>query len=294
MDFETLKSSSSGFDKLTKALEQNLNPEDQSNKNKYQDDRFWKPELDKTGNGYAVIRFLPAVEGEELPWQRVWSHAFQDKGGWYIENSLTTLNQKDPVSEENTRLWNTGVDSDKEIARKRKRKLSYYANILIVSDPKHPENEGQVKLFKFGKKIFDKITEAMQPAFEDEAAINPFDFWKGANFKLKIRKVDGYWNYDKSEFETPTVVASDDNAIKEIWAKQYALKPFLAPDNFKTYDELKEKLNRVLAGTRNAETVDKTSLPPQSNGKAKSMNDSVDASDDDDTMSYFSKLAEDE
>ena len=294
MDFETLKSSSSNFDKLTKALESNLNPEDQTNKNKYQDDRFWKPELDKTGNGYAVIRFLPAVEGEELPWQRVWSHAFQDKGGWYIENSLTTLNQKDPVSEENTRLWNTGVDSDKEIARKRKRKLSYYANIFIVSDPKHPENEGQVKLFKFGKKIFDKITEAMQPAFEDEAAINPFDFWKGANFKLKIRKVDGYWNYDKSEFETPTVVASDDNAIKELWAKQYALKPFLAPDNFKTYDELKEKLNRVLAGTRNAETVDKTSLPPQSNGKAKSMNDSVDASDDDDTMSYFSKLAEDE
>ena len=163
MDFESLKSSSSGFDKLTKALETNLNPEDQSNKNKYQDDRFWKPELDKTGNGYAVIRFLPAIEGEELPWQRVWSHAFQDKGGWYIENSLTTLSQKDPVSEENTRLWNTGVDSDKEIARKRKRKLSYYSNILVVSDPKHPENEGKTFLFKFGKKIFDKITEAMQP-----------------------------------------------------------------------------------------------------------------------------------
>jgi len=294
MDFETLKSSSSNFDKLTKALETNLNTEDQSNKNKYQDDRFWKPELDKTGNGYAVIRFLPAVEGEELPWQRVWSHAFQGPGGWYIENSLTTLNQKDPVSEENTRLWNTGVDSDKEIARKRKRKLSYYSNILVVSDPKHPENEGKVFLFKFGKKIFDKITEAMQPAFEDEAAINPFDFWKGANFKLKIRKVDGYWNYDKSEFETPTTVASDDNAIKEIWAKQYALKPFLAADNFKTYDELKEKLNRVLAGARKTETVDNADLPPQSNGSAKSMNDSVDASDDDDTMSYFSKLAEDE
>jgi hypothetical protein len=294
MDFETLKSSSSNFDKLTKALESNLNPEDQSNKNKYQDDRFWKPELDKTGNGYAVIRFLPAVEGEELPWQRVWSHAFQGPGGWYIENSLTTLNQKDPVSEENTRLWNTGVDSDKEIARKRKRKLSYYSNILVVSDPKHPENEGKVFLFKFGKKIFDKITEAMQPAFEDEAAINPFDFWKGANFKLKIRKVDGYWNYDKSEFETPTDVATDDNAIKEIWAKQYALKPFLAADNFKTYDELKEKLNRVLAGARKTETVDNADLPPQSNGSAKSINNSVDASDDDDTMSYFSKLAEDE
>jgi hypothetical protein len=295
MDFEALKQSSSNFDKLTKAIEANLGSENkEQNKSKYQDDRFWKPELDKTGNGYAVIRFLPAVAGEELPWQRVWSHAFQGPGGWYIENSLTTLNQKDPVSEENTRLWNTGVDSDKEIARKRKRKLSYYSNILVVSDPKHPENEGKVFLFKFGKKIFDKITEAMQPAFEDEAAINPFDFWKGANFKLKIRKVDGYWNYDKSEFETPTTVASDDNAIKEIWAKQYALKPFLAADNFKTYDELKEKLNRVLAGARKTETVDNADLPPQSNGSAKSMNDSVNASDDDDTMSYFSKLAEDE
>src|SRR6056300_315425 len=294
MDFETLKSSSSNFDKLTKALEQNLAPEDQSNKNKYQDDRFWKPDLDKTGNGYAVIRFLPSVEGEDLPWQRIWSHAFQDKGGWYIENSLTTLSQKDPVSEENTRLWNTGVDSDKEIARKRKRKLSYYSNILVVSDPKHPENEGKVFLYKFGKKIFDKITEAMQPAFYDEAAINPFDFWKGANFKLKIRKVDGYWNYDKSEFEGVSALAESDDKIKEVWSKQHALKPFLAADNFKTYDELKEKLNRVLSGARKTETVDNADLPPQSNGSAKSMNDSVDASDDDDTMSYFSKLAEDE
>ena len=294
MDFETLKSSSSNFDKLTKALETNLNPEDQSNKNKYQDDRFWKPELDKTGNGYAVIRFLPAVQGEDLPWQRVWSHAFQGPGGWYIENSLTTLNQKDPVSEENTRLWNTGVDSDKEIARKRKRKLSYYSNILVVSDPKHPENEGKVFLYKFGKKIFDKITEAMQPAFEDEAAINPFDFWKGANFKLKIRKVDGYWNYDKSEFEGVSAVAENDDKIKSIWSTQHALKPFLAADNFKTYDELKEKLNRVLSGARKTETVAVADLPPQQNGAVKSMNDSPAASEDDDTMSYFSKLAEDE
>ena len=297
MDFETLKSSSSGFDKLTKALEQNLNPEDQSNKNKYQDDRFWKPELDKTGNGYAVIRFLPAVSGEELPWQRVWSHAFQDKGGWYIENSLTTLNQKDPVSEENTRLWNTGVDSDKEIARKRKRKLSYYSNILIVSDPKHPENEGKVFLFKFGKKIFDKITEAMQPAFEDEAAINPFDFWKGANFKLKIRKVDGYWNYDKSEFEAVSQVAESDDKIKEIWSKQYPLKPFLAPDNFKTYDELKEKLNRVITGTQTTTTVDDVDLPPQTSTTSVEMpkvNESKPASDEDDTLDYFSKLADED
>jgi hypothetical protein len=297
MDFETLKRSSSNFDKLTKALEQNLAPEDQSNKNKYQDDRFWKPELDKTGNGYAVIRFLPAIEGEDLPWQRVWSHAFQDKGGWYIENSLTTLGHKDPVSEENTRLWNTGVDSDKEIARKRKRKLSYYSNILIVSDPKHPENEGKVFLFKFGKKIFDKITEAMQPAFDDEKPINPFDFWKGANFKLKIRKVDGYWNYDKSEFEGVTALAESDDKIKEVWSKQHALKPFLDPSNFKSYEELKEKLHRVITGDRNASTVENANLPPQINGKAKSdtVNSKPELSDDDDdTLSYFSKLAEEE
>jgi len=298
MDFETLKSSASNFDKLTNALEANANPEDnKSNKNKYQDDRLWKPELDKTGNGYAVIRFLPAAEGEEMPWQRVWTHAFQDKGGWFIENSLTTLNQKDPVSEENTRLWNTGVDSDKEIARKRKRKLSYYANILVVSDPKHPENEGQVKLFKFGKKIFDKIAETMNPAFEDEKPINPFDFWKGANFKLKIRKVDGYWNYDKSEFESVSQVAEDDASIKAIWAKQYPLKPFVDPSNFKTYDELKEKLIRTITGTQNTTTVDKTDLPPATENVVKSQevkSSPTSDNDEDDTLSYFSKLAEED
>jgi hypothetical protein len=296
MDFEALKQSSSNFDKLTKAIEANLGSENkEQNKSKYQDDRFWKPELDKTGNGYAVIRFLPAVEGEDLPWQRVWSHAFQDVGGWYIENSLTTLGQKDPVSEENTRLWNTGLDSDKEIARKRKRKLSYYANVLVQSDPKHPENEGKVFLFKFGKKIFDKITEAMQPAFEDEKPVNPFDFWKGANFKLKIRKVDGYWNYDKSEFEAVSPVAEDDEKIKSIWKQQHALKPFLDPSNFKTYDELKEKLNRTITGVRSTTTADKVDLPPQNNSSVKSNEvASTSASDDDDTLSYFSKLAEEE
>jgi len=295
MDFEALKQSSSNFDKLTKAIEANLGSENKDqNKSKYQDERFWKPELDKTGNGYAVIRFLPAVEGEDLPWQRVWSHAFQDVGGWYIENSLTTLGQKDPVSEENTRLWNTGLDSDKEIARKRKRKLSYYANILVQSDPKHPENEGKVFLFKFGKKIFDKITEAMQPAFEDEKPVNPFDFWKGANFKLKIRKVDGYWNYDKSEFEAVSPLAEDDEKIKSIWKQQHALKPFLAPDNFKTYDELKEKLNRTITGVRSTTTADKIDLPSESAPSVKSTEAPSPASDDDDTLSYFSKLAEEE
>jgi len=298
MDFESLKSSASNFDKITKALEASTEkPESSGNKsNKYQDDRIWKPELDKTGNGYAVIRFLPATSGEEMPWQRVWSHAFQDKGGWYIENSLTTMNQKDPVSEENTRLWNTGVDSDKEIARKRKRKLSYYSNIFVVSDPKHPENEGKVFIFKFGKKIFDKITEAMQPAFDDETPINPFDFWKGANFKLKIRKVDGYWNYDKSEFESVSQIKESDDDIKNIWSKQYPLNPFVDPSNFKTYDELKEKLNRVIMGQRNTETVENVDLPPQSTTSVPSSSDvkSKPASDDDDTLSYFSKLADED
>ena len=194
MSLSKLKKSSS-LDKLLNAVKEDSAPQE---KKSYKDDRLWKPEMDKSGNGYAVIRFLPAVDGEDLPWAKVWNHAFQGPTGqWYIENSLTTIGQKDPVSEHNTRLWNTGLESDKEIARKQKRKLQYFANIYVVSDSKHPENEGKVFLYRFGKKIFDKIMEAMQPAFEDEEAINPFDFWKGANFKLKVRKVDGYWNYDK-------------------------------------------------------------------------------------------------
>ena len=294
MDFESLKTSSSGFDKLTKALEENLNPEDSKKQNKYQDERLWKPELDKTGNGYAVLRFLPATSGEDMPWVRLWSHAFQGPGGWYIENSLTTLGHKDPVSEENTRLWNTGVESDKGIARNRKRKLSYYSNVLIVSDPAHPENEGQVKLFKFGKKIFDKITEAMQPEFDDETPINPFDFWKGANFKLKIRKVDGFWNYDKSEFEGVSAIADNDDSIKAIWEKQYPLKPFLDADNFKSYEELKEKLNRVITGTKSTDTVENVDHPSTSTGTVQSKDSAstASASDSDDTLDYFSKLAE--
>ena len=294
MDFDQLKTSSSGFDKLTKALEENLNPEDSKKSNKYQDERLWKPELDKTGNGYAVLRFLPATSGEDMPWVRLWSHAFQGPGGWYIENSLTTLGHKDPVSEENTRLWNTGVESDKGIARNRKRKLSYYSNVLIVSDPAHPENEGQVKLFKFGKKIFDKITEAMQPEFDDETPINPFDFWKGANFKLKIRKVDGFWNYDKSEFEGVSAIADNDDSIKAIWEKQYPLKPFLDADNFKSYEELKEKLNRVITGTKSTDTVENVDLPSTSTGTVKSKDgaSTAPASESDDTLDYFSKLAE--
>ena len=246
MSLSTLKKSDS-LDKLLGAVQKENEPQE---KKSYKDERLWKPELDKTSNGYAVIRFLPAVKGEDLPWAKVWNHAFQGPTGqWYIENSLTTLGQKDPVSELNTNYWNSGVESDKEIARKQKRKLQYFSNIYVVSDSRHPENEDKVFLFRYGKKIFDKIMEAMQPAFEDESPVNPFDFWKGANFKLKIRKVDGYWNYDKSEFETPTPVFDNDDDIEEVWKQQYALTEFTASTNFKSYDELKIRLNMVLAGT---------------------------------------------
>jgi len=247
--------------------------------------------------------FYQQLQDEDLPWARLWSHAFQGPGGWLIENSLTTLNKKCPISEANTLLWNSGVEADKEIARKRKRKLSYYANILIVSDSKHPENEGQVKLYRFGKKIFDKITEAMKPEFEDETPINPFDFWEGANFKLKIRKVDGYWNYDKSEFEGPSAVFDNDEAIEELWNKQFPLKPFLAEENFKSYDELKAKLDKVLSGVRNTGTAEDVAIPPATETTVPNVAETVSSpstptittdDDSDETLSYFSKLAEED
>ena len=213
------------------------------------DDRLWKPEVDKAGNGYAVIRFLPAPDGEDLPWAKLYTHAFQASGGWYIENSLTTLGQKDPVSEHNSQLWNSGVDSDKEVARKQKRKLSYYSNVYVVKDPSNPANEGKVFLFRYGKKIFDKITAAMQPEFEDEQAINPFDFWAGANFKLKIKKVAGYWNYDSSEFAAPAPLLDDDDAMEAVWKQDYSLAELIAPDQFKSYEDLKKRLDYVLGLT---------------------------------------------
>ena len=181
------------------------------------DERLWKPELDKTGNGYAVIRFLPAPENEEFPWAKMYTHAFQGPGGWYIENSLTTNGQKDPVSDYNRELWNSGNESDKDVVRKQKRKLSYYSNIYVVKDPTNPSNEGKVFLFKYGKKIFDKIMEAMQPEFEDETPINPFDFWQGANFKLKAKNVAGYRNYDSSEFAAVSPLLDDDDALEALW-----------------------------------------------------------------------------
>ena len=210
------------------------------------DERFWKPEMGKGGTGSAVIRFLPAPEGEDLPWVKLFTHGFQGTGGWYIENSLTTLGQKDPVTEYNRELWNSGNDKDKDTVRKQKRKLSYYSNIYVVKDPLHPENEGKVFLFKFGKKIFDKVLNAMQPEFDDEEPINPFDFWEGANFKLKIVKKDGYWNYDSSEFATSSPLLDDDDAMEAIWKKEYSLTDLVSADKFKSYEDLEKRLNMVL------------------------------------------------
>ena len=314
MSFASLKkSSSSVFEKLNKEVEKISNPSTGG------DDRLWKPEMDKSGNGYAVIRFLPAPEGEDIPWAKVWSHAFQGPGGWYIENSLTTLNKKDPVGELNRTLWNSGSDADKEIARKQKRKLSYYANIYVVEDPAHPENEGRVFLYKFGKKIFDKIMAAMQPEFKDETPINPFDFWEGANFKVKIRKVDGYWNYDKSEFARPgTLEGFDDDKLEAVWKQQYPLADFTDPTKFKTYEELEARLNAVLNTSRPpARPVDE-SLEDESEGRGAvpqnwgeevssfrktvaepapvpSFNaPDITPSGEDDDLSYFARLAEDD
>ena len=296
MSLATLKKSSS-LDKLLGAVQAENAPQE---KKSYVDERLWKPQMDKTGNGYAVIRFLPAVEGEDLPWAKVWNHAFQGPTGqWYIENSLTTIGQNDPVSEMNSAYWNSGVESDKEIARKQKRKLQYFANILVIKDSANPQNEGKVMLYRFGKKIFDKCMEAMQPAFEDENPVNPFDFWEGADFKLKIRKVDGYWNYDKSEFDAPSPIFKNDDEIESVWKKQYPLAEFSAESNFKSYDELKKRLDTVLAGTTTVGNVTTlmedepiVSTPTVDTKEEPAPTPTVTEDDEDDTMSYFEKLAE--
>jgi len=270
------------------------------------DERLWKPAVDKAGNGYAVIRFLPAHANCELPWTQVWSHAFQGTGGWYIENSLTTIGKDDPVGELNRSLWNSGRESDKDIARKQKRKLSYYANVYVVKDSINPENEGEVKLYKFGKKIFDKITAAMQPEFDDEEAINPFDFWQGANFKLKIKQVAGFWNYDSSEFGKTEALLDDDAELEKIYDKIYDLSEFTAPDQFKTYEQLKSRLDTVL-GTKQVVTptrrVADEDLEDVSEGKGATVDEelanlasaataSATDEEEDDALSYFQKLAE--
>ena len=287
----------SDFSSLIDEYNKQTTPQDTKS---FDDERIWKPELDKSGNGYAVIRFLPAPEGEDIPWQRMFSHSFQGPGGWYIENSLTTINKNDPVGEANRRLWNSGSEADKETARRQKRKLSYFTNIYVVADPKHPENEGKVFLYKYGKKIHDKIVAAAQPEFEDEQAINPFDLWNGADFRLKICKVAGFWNYDKSGFANPSTLAGKTDAeLEATWKQCYSLKDFTSQAQFKTYEELETRLNSVLKVTPkrpDPETFEEEdtsqSVPDLRTGfgnKVESLQ-----KDDDVDLSYFAKLAEED
>ena len=302
MSFKDLKKQSS-LGSLTQKLVKEV--EKMNNTGGGADERLWKPELDKTGNGYAVIRFLPAPNSEDLPWAKMYSHAFQGPGGWYIENSLTTTGGKDPVSEHNRELWNSGNEGDKATVRKQKRKLSFYSNIYVVKDPTNPSNEGKVFLFKYGKKIFDKVMEAMEPEFEDETPINPFDFWQGANFKLKIVKKDGYWNYDKSEFDSVSPLLEDDDALEALWNKEYSLTAITAADQFKSYDDLKKRLTYVLGQKPPTRRVFDEELEDESEGRGdvnftvkpdptpfKSKSVASASSDEDDALSYFQKLAE--
>jgi gp32 DNA binding protein like len=285
MNLSALKKKSS-MDKLTKALETLSSGGNSS------DNRFWQPEVDKAGNGYAVVRFLdsPQVDGEDgMPWIQIFNHGFQGPGGWLIENCLTSINQKCPVCQHNSALWNSGIEANKDIVRKQKRKLTFISNILVIKDAAHPENEGKVFLYKFGKKIFDKIKEKIEPQFEDEKAVNPFNFWEGANFKLKIRMVDGYRNYDKAEFDSVSAVADgDDEEIEKIWKNSYSLKEFLKASEFKSYEDLKTKLSHTLgapSGTRF------TNVEEAGEESEEIVPDTTESSDDD-AFSYFNKLAQ--
>jgi hypothetical protein len=299
---ELKRSSSNSFEKLNQELSK-LN----SNQSNSRDDRLWTCQTDKAGNGYAIIRFLPAPAGEDVPFIRLFTHGFKGPGGWYIENSLTTIGQQDPIAELNTRLWNSGVESDKETVRKQKRQLNFYSNIYVVKDPANPENEGKVFLFRYGKKIFDKITDLMNPQFEDEKPVDPFNLWTGANFKLKIRKFEGYPNYDKSEFDTPGPLTDDDDKLEAIWKSEYSLKELTDPKNFRSYDELKRRLDRALgltSGNAPSNTrqqfVDEDDIPsfePAPQARAAEARPAPAASsvdDDDDDFAFFKQLAEED
>jgi hypothetical protein len=292
MSFTDLKrKSQSNFEFLQKELEK-------SSTTSGADSRLWKPELDASGNGYAVIRFLPAPDGESVPWAKVYSHAFKGNGGWLIDNCLTTNGDKCPVCAANSKLWNSGIESDKATARDRKRKLSYYSNIYVVTDPKNPENEGNVMLFKYGKKIHDKILAAMQPEFQDETPVNVFDFWEGANFKIKIKTVGGYWNYDSSEFTSPAALNSDDEELERIWKQQYSLEAFTAADQFKSYQELETRMESVLGSspaTRQSQFDEEQDPAPVATvTRERTETVSSSNSDDDDALSYFARLAEED
>lgn len=291
------KSRKSQFDKLAKAAEQVS-----SNSKPSGDDRFWKPTVDSAGNGSAIIRFLPAPQGEDVPFVRYWDHGFQGPGGWYIEKSLTTLGQDDPVSKYNSKLWNSGVESDKDVARKQKRRLHYIANIYVIKDPGNPSNEGKVFLYEFGKKIFDKINDSMHPEFEDEDAVNPFDFWEGANFRLRIRQVEGYRNYDKSDFDTPSALFDDDDELEKVWQSQHPIAELVAPDKFKSYAELEARLARVLGHNPNVQSEAHQEVeeetpwqPPAAEPKSAKADDmsSVSFDDDDESLEFFKNLAND-
>lgn len=296
MSFANLKRNRNSISSLIQAASATDKPETKS----YVDDRQWKPTVDKAGNGYAVIRFLPASEGNELPWVRYWDHGFKGPTGqWYIEKSLTSIGKQDPVSESNSKLWNSGSDDDKSVARDRKRRLHYVSNIYVESDPGNPANEGKVFLFTYGKKIFDKIMDVMQPQFADEAPVNPFDFWEGASFKLKIRNVEGYRNYDKSEFASQSkFLDGDEEALEKVYNKVYDLTEFVDPKNYKSYEELAARLALVLGESaprtvREQLSVETTQEPPaRKTAPAPSMKQAAsDDEDEDDTMSFFAKLA---
>ena len=289
------KSRSQALEKLTGELSKLSNKED--GKKSYEDERFWKPTVDKAGNGMATIRFLPSPEGEDMPWIQMFSHSIQGPTGqWLIDNCLTTINQKCPVCEHNTVLWNSGIEANKEVVRKQKRKLQYIANVYIVKDPSNPENDGTVRLFKFGKKIFDKLNDLMNPEFEDESPVNPFDLWEGANFKLKIRKVEGYQNYDKSEFDKPSPLSKDDDDLERIWKSEHRLGEFLDKSNFKSYDQIKERLNVVLGIAGAVGAIAGASSPVQRVAQQNTAPVTKTAADDDsdEDLSYFEKLAEED
>ena len=304
MSFADLKkNSSNSFSKLNDQL-QKLNTSYKESDN----DQYWYPDVDKAGNGYAVIRFLPAPEGEDMPFVRVYDHGFQGPGGWYIEKSLTTLGQQDPVSEYNSKLWNEdGSNEAKAQVRKQKRRLSYHANILVVKDPSNPQNEGKVFLYRFGKKIFDKLNDVMNPQFPDEAPINPFDFWSGANFNLKIRNVEGYRNYDKSDFSPASAVSDDDAELESIWKQQHSLKEIISADKFKTYEQLQSHLQKVLQLNSKGVGADEVEIPMETRAPAKEMSFTPkfeeksiapapaesSSLDDDSDLDFFKSLADD-
>ena len=307
--FASLKKNSQGsIDRLSAEIQK------LSSKQSYDDDRMWSLTRDKSDNGYAVIRFLPPVEGEDIPWVRVFSHGFQGKGGWLIENCPTTISgKKCPICEANNELWNSGLEANKQIARDRKRKLSYISNILVVSDPANPSNDGKVFLYKFGKKIFDKLQEAMNPTAPDEPKYNPFDLWKGANFKLKSHRESGFVSYEKSAFQPQSALFDgEEKRLEALWKTQYPLLPFVAPDQFKSYEELSSRLVSVLKGgvaegaaTRAEEAKPESDFRTKMRAADESPFDPTPkknaapakvakADDDDDAMAYFKRLAEDD